>query len=134
MDETTIYESQGVKVTNLRAVVGSKTYSMSNITSVSTSTKESACVPLVAILFGSLLLLAGVASLLLGSSLSGVLPWFILGGLSVGGGILVHRARSATYVVRLGSASGETDALTSANKAEIDAIVAALNEAIVKKG
>jgi len=135
MDETTIYEAQGVKITNLRAVLGNKTYSVSNITSVGTTVKQpGSCLPFGLMAFGVLLILGGVVVLAGGAEFTTALPWFGFGGLSLAVGLLVHRGGKSAYIVRLGSASGEADALESTNKADIDSIVSALNEAIVRKG
>jgi hypothetical protein len=62
------------------------------------------------------------------------LPVFLIGlALTVLGMYFLRRAQP-TFFVRIGSASGESDALSSKNDAEIQEIVNALNEAIIKRG
>jgi hypothetical protein len=56
-DEKAIYEQGTIKITNLRAVFGDKTYAMSNITSVEKGTKadNSGCVVAAMVLIGILM-------------------------------------------------------------------------------
>lgn len=49
-------------------------------------------------------------------------------------GIRIFQNAKPEYTIQIGSASGEVRAYTSTNKAQIEAMMAAINEAIVKKG
>lgn len=126
--EMTIYEEGGVKITTARAVLGGKTYAMSNITSVSMSSEvESAgCITFGLIIGGAAVIIWGVA----------VGEWLMAGiGLVMAvGGFYLNRGEKTKYTVRIGSSSGEADALTSYDQAEIQKIIDAMNDAIVRRG
>jgi hypothetical protein len=121
--ERTYYSDGTITITNARAVLGGKTYAMANITSVSTFTQAPSQTG------ASLLGLFGLSLGLVGSGVVSVLGWALFAI-----GALVFFKRKPTYCVRLGSASGEANALTDGRKDYIEKIVAALNEAIVKRG
>ena len=126
-EENTLYENNDVKITNLRAVFGSKTYAVNSITSVDTKTESSpGCAPAALLIFGLFMALFGYtgdSSILM---IAGIL-------VAVVGGVVVFGTKP-TYIVRIASASGEVKAYTSQNKADIDSMVAALNNAIIQKG
>jgi uncharacterized protein DUF6232 len=140
-DETTIYEQSGIKVTNLRAVFGEKTYAVSNITAVETQSQEpSAFLPTILFLGGALLLILFGASIFDSGSqnaaLNGGIKWNdLLGGvLMLVVGISIMRSAKTMYTVKVSSASGEIRAYSSTDEAQIRAIVEAINEAIIQKG
>ena len=120
-------DDRGVRITNTRAIIGTTTYAMANITSVSMGMKPANRTPgiAVAILGFLILLITG----LLGSS-GGV----IFGVILLGIGILIAAIVKPTCTVRIGSASGETDAVSSKDKKYIQVIVNAMNEAFMKRG
>lgn len=128
-EEIPIYNQGNIKITNLRAVFGDKTYSMSNITSVekSKAPDSSGCFVLGLILGGILAVMFSFAD---GISWGALL----LGVAAVGFGVFVARATKPEYVVQFGSASGEVKAYKSANQDEIKQIVEAINQAIIQKG
>ena len=126
--EMTFYsDDRGVRITNTRAIIGATTYAMANITSVSMGVKPANRIPgsVVAILGFLILLITG----LLGSS-GGV----IFGVILLGIGILIAAIIKPTCIVRVGSASGEADAISSKDKKYIQTIVNAMNEAFIKRG
>jgi hypothetical protein len=120
-----VYHSDGaITVTSTRAVLGGKTYAMANITSVSLAENQpgAGC--------GCALLGAGfVFALVLFSGESIGLGLFGIMLLIVGGMIMSQK----TYVVRIGSASGEANALENRSKVYIQEIVDALNQAIIDR-
>lgn len=59
---------------------------------------------------------------------------FIVGALMLVAGLVIAALSKPSYIVRLGSASGEADALISKDREYIQKIVNALNEAIIKRG
>ena len=132
--EVSILEQGNVKVTNLRVIIGAKTYALSNITSVELGrADQSSCGPVVAIFAGLGILAWGVMSLIAkdwGSAAAGIL----FGVLFVWGGLAVSRSAKPTYSVKVGSASGESNILQSPDLATIQTIVNAINEAIIRKG
>lgn len=125
-DEKTFYSSGGIRITNKRAVFGSKTYSMANISSVNTTEdppKRSG---------GIWTAISGIGILILGAIVGFV--WLILGGIVVLIiGILFAYLASGTYHVQLSSASGESHAFSSNKKDEILKIVQSLNDAIIDR-
>ena len=126
--ETIFYsDERGVRITDTRLIVGSTTYAMANITSVSRTRKPANRVPGIVLAILGLVILAITSQL--GSS-EGVIFGVILLGL----GILIAAIVKATYIARIGSASGETDAISSKDKQYIQAVVTAMNEAIIKRG
>lgn len=138
--ESTILEADDVKVTNLRVVIGAKTYALSNITSVELGRKEpSGCVP-------DFLILAGVGSVVIAltqlfgpASSSTPHPafptgWIIAAAFLLAGGILALRSGKPEYTVKVGSASGESNILASQDEPTIRKIVDAINTAIVQRG
>jgi hypothetical protein len=58
----------------------------------------------------------------------------LLGIIGIVGGITLMVRAKPTYVVRIGSASGEANALASKDRDHIQKIVDAMNEAIIKRG
>lgn len=123
--EKVYYSDGAITITSTRAVLGGKTYAMANVTSVSLAENQEG---------------AGC-----GCALLGVGALFALGGLSsadtAGIGVLgivivvvgFLWMNSSTYVVRIGSASGEANALQHRSREYIQAIVDAVNQAIIDR-
>lgn len=125
MSEEKVYLKQGdVTVTNTRVVISGKTYAMTNITSV-TMGKQSASIlpPFIAITVG--VIIAAIVGGTIGN---------LIAVASIIGGIVLFITRKPNYVVRIGSASGEADALESQDQDNVQKIVNAVNEAIVNRG
>ncbi len=120
-----IYYSDGaITVTSTRAVLGGKTYAMANITSVSLAENQQGagcgC---------ALLAVGGFFALFLMSGDTVALGFF---GLVLGIiGVFVMSQNS--YVVCIGSASGETNALQHSSREYIQTIVDAVNQAIIDR-
>ena len=128
-EETTIYDKNNIKITNLRAVFGGKTYSVSNITSVESKRIEpSGCLPIGLSISGSLFILVGVYNIKYepGILMLGVLAFVLL--------FFSNRASKPTWSVTLTTAAGEVKACTSPDQQTIKQIVEAINNAIVQKG
>jgi len=120
-------DDRGVRITNARAIIGSTTYAMANITSVALGTlpaKRAGAVWLISI---------GVITIIVGLVAQ---AWFIdiLGLALLGLGIWLAIIAKPRYYVRLGSSSGEVQALVSTEQKYIQSIVNAMNEAFVKRG
>jgi uncharacterized membrane protein YiaA len=128
-EETTIYEQHSIKITNLRAVFGEKTYSVANITSVEAKTiAPSMGLAFIIFVVGIVLFLVGVANFK--ENLSYII-W------SIGCFVLfyfMNRSAKPTYTVSLTTASGEVKATESGDQQTIKQIVEALNTAIIQKG
>lgn len=129
-----------VHITSTRAVLSGKTFTMANISSVSTGIRS----PYTAL--GGFLFLLGLPALSIvaiktygtespaisqsSETLRLVLLAFSLVMLVSGLAIGTYRQ----YVVEVGSSSGETDVIFSNDKRYIDDIVNAMNQAILERG
>lgn len=127
-EEKTIYEQGNIKISNLRAVFGEKTYAMSNITSVSKSSDTPNGCFVIGLILGGLL--AGVFGLSDGLDWT----WIISGVVLFGAGIALARSTRANHTLQIGSSSGEIKALTSQDETLIKELVDAVNKAIIQKG
>lgn len=125
MTEEKTYLNQGnVVVTNTRVVIGGKTYAMTNVTSVSMAKQSSSILPpVIAITVG--VIIAAIVGGTFGN---------IIAVASIIGGLVLLFTRKPNYVVKIGSASGESDALISNDQDYVQKIVNALNQAIVSRG
>lgn len=127
--EVTFYSDEGgVRVTNSRLIIGPITYAMLNITSVSRAvTKPNRLGPMLLLAIGALVIFA---------SFSGhfEIGPFMIGVVFAGLGALVWKLQRNKYHLRIASASGEANAITSVNAEQIDKIVQAVNEAMIKRG
>lgn len=143
-EEVTYYSDGAIRVTNARAVLGGKTYAMANITSVTMGKIPANRTAGIVIALAGLVIAscAGCPAVFaLSSSGSDTTVFWVasvgvglLGLLALAAGIAVAAGAQPSYVVRLGSASGETNALVSRDQEYIQKIVSALNEAIIRRG
>ena len=126
-DETSYYSDQnGVRVTDKRVIIGSTTYSMANITSVSTKLEHpSKLGPGVFFLIGFFFVLGG-----LGNKSFGVV---IIGAVVILLGYFWLRGIKPIWHLRIASASGENTPLQSINQQWIASIAQAINEAIIHR-
>jgi len=126
--EVTVFEEGSVKITNLRAIFGTKTYAISNITSVNRRKRPPSNASIWWIIVGVLLSLIGLFSLreFWGSLVLGL-------AIIVAGAYSFYNSKTV-YIVKIGSASGESNVLESHDQIYIKRIVEAMNEAIVRKG
>ena len=128
-EETTIHHDNNIHVTNLRAILQGKTYAMANVTSVSMHTEPHSKFPgiVIAVLGGLFFLIGFGAEEIRGCFFTIGLPLALVG-------VLYAISQHDLYWVRIGSASGETNALSSRDRNYIWQIVSAMNEAIVRRG
>ncbi len=122
MAEQTFLDESGILVTNARFVVPAQTYAMSGVTSVAAiKNVPSKKGPIVLIVIGLILMIAGDAGIILGLlALAGGIAWLVL--------------NKPEYIVLLNSASGETRALHSKDEDFISRVIVALNESIIARG
>ncbi len=133
-EEITIFEQGNIRVTNLRVIIGAKTYALSNITSVEMGQKKTFSYgTIILVCVGLGLLLYAVVSLTDGDWQGGVCG-VLLGALCAWAGFTSARSAKLIYTVRVGSASGESNILESREIGGLQPIVNAINEAIVRKG
>jgi hypothetical protein len=128
MGEETVFLRQGdITISNVRAIIGNKTYAMANITSVSLHKIPAKRKPgILWAIIGFFVMIGGFAG---GSPGVGVLGLIILAL-----GVWVAYSKKDFYTVHIGSSSGEADALKSKDGEYIKSIVTAINEAIIKRG
>ncbi len=132
MSEEYLYRKGSVAITPTRAVLGSKTYALANITSVEIGKRPpNNAIPAGGIMIGIVMLFFG---LLAGSG--GSIGYVVagMGIVLIGLSIFGITKNKPKYLVRIGSASGEKDVLESTNEARIREIVNAINDAIVQRG
>jgi len=139
--EHEIYKSVGVRVTNLRVILGERIYAVANIASVGMSEERpNRTLPLLLFGVGTVSLVWFARSIwnapdnLAAPDLTMNYLALLLGVLGLAGGFLVGRSQKARYLVHIGDASGESDALSSDDKAQIEEVVRALREAIIEQG
>jgi len=125
--EKTYFTNDKVRITNSRAILGEKTYAMSNITSVSMGTIPANYNPAI------FLAVAGISGLILGPQIDASMC-MVVGIVLLILGIILAVAAKTQYSVRLGSSSGESDALSSPDQGQIRKIVDAMNDAIIDRG
>jgi hypothetical protein len=149
--EIIFYQDKIVLITNTRAVLGSRTYAMSNVTSVTPGVipADRTLGIVVAVigalvtgfcglisLFGLMWLFGGssnsTSSAIRGNLFIGL--FVVLGLLILGLGIFLAIRKKDTYAIRIGSASGESDALASKDYQYIYEVVKAMNQAIIYRG
>ena len=128
-NETTYFQEGNITITNARAVLGEKTYAMSNVTSVSMGTiPPNRSTPIIIGLVGFALGGCGLAS----ETRSWAL--IIIGLVAVAVAALIFFTAKERYIVKIGSASGEANALSSIRRDYIEKIVKAMNDAIIRRG
>lgn len=123
--EHVVYQDAQVTVTTARAVLNGVTYAMANVTSVRTQKEPR---PLALLLFGLLLCVVGGCGAM-GRVAFG--PVFLVAGAALA---IWYFASKPKYWVRLGTAGGETNATFSRDATWTASVVAAMNEAIVRRG
>lgn len=126
-EQTYYSDEKGVRITGTRVIFGSTTYSMANISSIRTDEEPAKRAPgIVTAIIGLILLVTGI---------SAGWAWLIITGIVILGiGVLIARAASAKYHIKITSASGEATALSSNDKEYAGKIVNAVNEAIISRG
>ena len=123
--ETTILQEGLVRITNRRTLIGTQTYSMSDIKSVTVTRRGKDIRPIWLILAGSLFLLWSVID-----QTGYYRDFFNLGIiLSILGMGLLMMAKPS-YVIQVRSASGVRDILGSTDRSYIQRIVRAMNEGL----
>lgn len=129
-EEKVIYEQGDIKITNLRAIFGDKTYAISNITSVTKKEKTnlSAFLPVA-------IIVVGIAFISF-AFFDEVINWIAIGFgvLMVVGGYFVAMLLKTEYFVQIASAVGEEEACKSKSIVKVTDIVRAINQAIIEQG
>jgi hypothetical protein len=123
--ETTILSEGGVTISTARAVFPTKTYAMSQISSVSMAKVQNTNKFLAGL--GILLVIVGLGTLLGQHNILGLI-------IAVLGGVAFYYSMRTRYAVVITSSAGEGHALVSSDRAQIERVVNAINEAIIQRG
>ncbi len=119
-EPTLFTDKQGVRITPTRAIFDSTTYSIANITSIKRDVHPANRTA------GIIIALVGLILFLLW------IPWIGLPVLIIG--IIIAAMAKSTYYLKITSASGEAEPISSKDKQYIDDIVDAINEALIRRG
>ena len=119
MEEKVYFDQGGYAVTSTRFITPGKTYTMTGVTSVSyTYQSPSFVAPIILIILGIIGIIIGALT---------HYSVIIIGVILLLIGILILIFRKKTFSVVLGSASGETEAMSSKDEALTSKIVSALS-------
>ena len=133
--EQVFYDCDGVRVTSARFQVGAQTYAMSAVNSVAFQVREAEKGGPVGLAILGGLMLAIVVSLGVATDFTAMKGFFAFSGLvMLVAGILTARSAKPTYIVSLTTASGQVQALSSEDRDYVEAVVRALNDAVVSRG
>jgi uncharacterized protein DUF6232 len=124
--EMTILQEGLVKVTNLRTIIGTRTYSISDIKSANVTKQARSYRPLWSVILGGLLILWANFD-----ETRKFIEFFGIGILLVVAGIALFMAKP-TYAVQIGGPAGELSILRSSDISFIQKIVTAINRAIAQ--
>lgn len=119
-------DDSGVRVSSSRFTVGATTYALSGITSVSAVRYKAKRSPAI------WTAVIGVLLAVIGFNMTPAVG--VVGIVVLAVGVLWFFLLKDTIVVRIHTAGGETDAVSSHDASYIHTIVSALNEAIVHRG
>lgn len=120
MDERTFFEYEDVKVTNARFVNGGQTFAMNNVTSVKPFEKKPSRVG------GIVVLGIGLIVMTNSSFMAGLL-------VALAAAYYLYQQKTI-YHILLSTSAGETTALVTYQRAYLNSVIAALNDAIVHRG
>jgi len=129
VNEITILQEGFGKITNLRMVIGTMPYSMSDITSVNLTKHAKSNRPFLLVIGGILLTLWGVID-----ETGQFAEFFNIGILLVVVGMALAISAKPSYTVQIESVSGESNILRSTDLTFIQRIVDAMNNAIALRG
>ena len=114
--EIVFYSDENVKVTNTRICIGDKTYLIANINTIETIAKMPHTTSNIFLFIGLITMILGIGAVI-----------FVMG--------LIFRWRERKkYEIRMESSSGSISLISSEDKAYIDKIQQAINEAIIYRG
>ena len=125
--ERVFYQDANITITNVRAIMFGTTYALANVTSVKMFVEPRPTAPLI----------LGICLIPLGSIAVTTTFWQILGYIAFIGAAVFLVAWWGTppkYWVRVGTASGESNAGSFPQPAQTQRVVGALNQAIVHRG
>lgn len=121
--ETTVFQEGGVTITNARAIFPNRTYAVAQISSVTAGKLKTSFGPAV---LGVILVIVGLA--LFQVNILGALACIVIGG------AITYFTVQPRYAVLLYTAGGEAQAWVSSDRAHIQRVVDAINQAIIMRG
>ena len=127
LGEIILYRDGNIKITNQRAIIGAKTYALSNMASVQMQVKEPTL--FLPIFY---LLIASICSALVAISDMDDYSHFLTNGLylAIAGFLFFLLSRKTKYSVRVKSPAGDIMLWEANDRAYVERIVRALNEAL----
>lgn len=148
--ETIILEIENVRITNVRAFIGWKTYEIADIRSVSwtemnqspASSKALVAISLASLVIGILFCLAALSIpfITILQEFSGLprmnahLLFAVIGLLFIYLGSTGWDADKPTYIVQMETAFGTSTAMKTKDKGYVERIIKAINDAIARQG
>jgi hypothetical protein len=128
--EATIYSDRDVAVTTARVLCAGTTYANGNISSVRLGETHPNAIPtLVAIAIGLCVLITALARLEFNAA---VVFLFVVGIAVIAFAVRHVHQLTPDYHLFISTSSGEVQAFTSKDRTQVERIVAAINEAIVR--
>ena len=125
-EEVTFYQQGNATVTSARVILNGTTYALRNVTSVQMRSRGPKL--LWPIIIAAITGLVAVSTLV-----NGNFQVFAVSGAICAFFVWIIVSAKTNYVVAMATAGGEVDALSSTDKSSIEAIVAAINNAMVHK-
>lgn len=125
-EEKVFFDRGNATVTSARIMLNGTTYALRNVTSVTMRSIPPSVVGW--FLLGGLILLIALSS-------AAAKSWSVALFFALIGGLIIWAAstKQTAYVVAMSTSAGQIDALRSTDKATIQGIVDAINDAIVHK-
>ena len=134
-DPTYYSDGKGVRITATRLIIGSKTYAMANIVSVSSEAVPAKRTR------GYIMAFIGLAILIIWAAFNGSLhnPFWNRYGLPAAAvllvtGIIAGATARQTYCLKLTSAAGEETPIASTDSEYISQVAVAVNDALIRRG
>jgi hypothetical protein len=129
LTETTVLQEGLVKITDHRTLIGTLTYSMNDINSVTVIRRRRSTRPIWLVLVGSLLILWSIVD-----QTGYYIEFFNWGIVLVIIGLAIAFLEKPAYVLQIRSASEVRDILGSTDRSFIQRIASAMNQVIVSRG
>ena len=128
LSETTILQEGPVKITNLRMLIGTETYKLSNITLAKFATQRKSKRPFLFLIVGVLLVLWSVFE-----ETGSFSEFYNIGMTLIIASVVFFLLSKPVYTVQIEGASGERNILNFTDLSFVKRIVDAVNSVVVRK-
>lgn len=128
LSETTILQEGPVKITNLRMLIGTETYKLSNITSAKFATQPKSKRPFLFVIVGVLLVLWSVFE-----ETGSFSEFYNIGMTLIIASVVFFLLSKPVYTIQIEGASGERNILNFTDLSFVKRIVDAVNSVVVRK-